>query len=160
MGSIMTETAEIQLGKDIVSDGTSEVLTAVEDMQGFDEIVYIVKLGDVDAAAVMTFTPKENTASSTSSPTPTAVTLTNIAGTGATISSGAATITEDTGNLDDKIIVITVSGSAISNRYHFLSITVADESFEVDSIITIKRKASGVPVTQPSDVALHASAQS
>lgn len=147
------ERNQIQLGSDLVADGTAEVLSTVEDMEGFDEITFLVKHGDVDAAAVMVYTVKENTASSTSSPTPTAITGTIVTGTGATISSGALTITEASGNLDDKIIAITVAKNAISKRYVFLSITCTVESHEVDSIITIKSRARSLPVTQPSDVA-------
>ena len=146
------ESNVITLGKDLVADGTAEVLTAVEDMAGYDEITFLVKHGDVDAAAVMTYTVKENTASSTSSPTPTTVTGTVVTGTGATIATGALTITESTGNLDDKIIAITVGKSSLSKRYVFLSITCSVESHEVDSIITIKSKPRALPVTQPSDV--------
>lgn len=142
----------ITLGKDLVADGTSEVTTAVEDMSGYDEITFLVKHGDVDAAAVMTYTVKENTASSTSSPTPTTVTGTVVTGTGATIATGALTITESSGNLDDKIIAITVKHSALTKRYVFLSITCTVESHEVDSIITIKSCAKSLPVTQSSDV--------
>ena len=137
---LFTEQHEIHLGSDLVADGTSEVLTAVEDMQGFDELTYIVKLGDVDTAAVMTFTAKENTADSTSSPTPTAVT------------DGAVSITEASGNLDDKLVVINVKRNKMTKRYQFLSITATVESFEIDSIITIKSCAREVPVTQPSEV--------
>lgn len=142
----------VTLGKDLVADGTSEVTSAVEDMSGYDEITFIVKHGDVDAAAVMVYTVKENTASSTSSPTPTAVTGTVVTGTGATISSGALTITESSGNLDDKIILITVKHSALTKRYVFLSITCTVESHEIDSIITIKSSPRVLPVTQSSDV--------
>lgn len=142
----------ITLGKDLVADGTAEVLTAVEDMSGYDELTFLVKHGDVDAAAVMTYTVKENTASSTSSPTPTTITGTVVSGTGATIATGALTITESSGNLDDKIIAITVARSSISKRYVFLSITCTAESHEIDSIITIKSRAKALPVTQSSDV--------
>lgn len=140
----------ITLGKDLVADGTSEVLTAVEDMSGYDEITFLVKHGDVDAAAVMVYTVKENTANSTSGGT--AVTGTVVTGTGATISTGALTITESSGNLDDKIIAITVKHSALTKRYVFLSITCTVESHEVDSIITIKSLPKSLPVSQSSDV--------
>jgi hypothetical protein len=133
-----------------VADGTAEVLTAVEDMSGYDEITFLVKHGDVDAAAVMVYTIKENTANSTSGGT--AVTGTVVTGTGATISTGALTITESSGNLDDKIIAITVSHSALTKRYVFLSITCTVESHEVDSIITIKSRPKSLPVAQSSDV--------
>lgn len=142
----------ISLGKTLVADGTSEVLTAVEDMSGYDEITFLVLHGDVDAAAVMVYTVKENTASSTSSPTPTSVTGTVVTGTGATISSGALTITESSGNLDNKILAITVARSALSKRYVFLSITCTVESHEVNGIITIKSKSKSTPVTHGSDV--------
>ena len=142
----------ITLGSDLVADGTTEVKTAVEDMSGYDEITFLVKQGDVDAAAVMTYTVKENTANSTTSPSPTAIVGTVVTGTGATIATGALTITESSGNLDDKIIAITVSHSALSKRYVFLSITCSAESHEVDSIITIKSRPKSLPVTQSADV--------
>lgn len=142
----------ISLGKTLVADGTAEVTTAVEDMSGFDEITFIVLHGDVDAAAVMTYTVKENTASSTSSPAPTAITGTVVTGTGATIATGALTITESSGNLDNKILAITVSHSALSKRYVYLSITCTVESHEVNGIITIKSRAKSSPVTHGSDV--------
>jgi hypothetical protein len=142
----------ISLGKTLVADGTSEVLTAVEDMSGYDEITFLILHGDVDAAAVMTYTVKENTASSTSSPSPTTVTGTVVTGTGATISTGALTITESSGNLDNKILAITVSHSALSKRYVFLSITCATESHEINAIITIKGRPKSLPVSHASDV--------
>ena len=152
MAETFLERNVITLGKDLVADGTAEVLTAVEDMAGYDEITFLVKHGDIDAAAVMVYTVKENTASSTSSPTPTTITGTIVTGTGATISSGALTITEASANLDDKIIAITVKRSALTKRYVFLSITCTVESHEVDAIITIKSSPRALPVTQSSDV--------
>lgn len=148
---LFIEDYEIQLGSDLVADTTSETLSAVEDMSGFDEVTFLVKLGDVDAAAVLTFTVKENTASSTSSPTPTQVTLTGTS-TNGTITSGSLVITESSGNIDDKIFAITVAHSSMTKRYVFLSITATVESYEVDSIITLKGKPKALPVTQPSDV--------
>lgn len=152
MADTFLERNRISLGKTLVADGTSEVLTAVEDMSGFDEITFLILQGDVDTAAVMTYTVKENTASSTSSPTPTAVTGTVVTGTGATIASGALTITESSGNLDSKIIAITVARSALSKRYVFLSITCSAESHEINGIFTIKSGAKSLPVSHASDV--------
>jgi hypothetical protein len=152
MGATLTDLYAVSLGKGAVADGTAECLSAVEDMEGFDEIDYIVQFGDVDAAAVLTFTPKENTASSTSSPTPTAVELEEEAGSLGAITSGALVITEDSGNLDNKTVIVTVGGSKIGKRYQFLSITATVESYEIVSITTVKRKARTLPVTQPSVV--------
>lgn len=152
MADTFLERNRISVASDLVADGTSEVLSAVVDMSGYDELTFIVDHGDVDAAAVMTYTVKENTANSTSSPTPTAITGTVVTGTGATISSGALTITESSGNLDDKLVVLTVAKSAISKRYVFLSITCSVESHEVDSIIAIQSQPKALPVSQSSDV--------
>lgn len=153
MASLLIERAKFTLAKDLVADGTSEVLTAVEDLQGYDEIWWAVMHGDVDTAAVMTYTVKENTASSTSSPTPTAVTLTTAAQTGASISSGALTITESSGNLDDKIILVGGARHLFSKRYAFLSITCTVESHEIDKILCIKVRSNQEPLTQGTDVA-------
>lgn len=143
----------VLLGKDLVADGTAEVVTNVIDMEGYDEIEFRVWHGDVDAAAVMTYTMKENTANSTSSPTPTAVTLTGALGTGASIVSGAGRITESSGNLDDKCIRVGAKKSALSKRYVFLSITCTVESHEIDKIEVVLRGARSEPVTQNSAVA-------
>ena len=151
--SLFQEMYEIHLGSDLVADGTAEVLTTVEDMSGFDDITFIVKLGDVDASAVLTFAVKENSASSTSSPTPTAVTIDAVSA--GALTSGNLVATESSGNLDDKLIVITARKQAISKQYVFLSITATVESFEIDSIITLKGRPRTLPVTQPSDVYSH-----
>lgn len=153
MASMLWEEEVVTLAKVAVADGTSEVTTAVEDMQNYDEVEWTVAHGDVDTAAVMTYTVKENSASSVSSPTPTAVTLTGAAGTGATISSGSGTITESSGNLDNKLIRVNVAHQTLTKRYAFLSITCATESHEVLAITCRKRRSRAVPVTQSSDVA-------
>lgn len=156
MSALFTELYQVQLGSDLVADGTAETTTTVEDMSGFDEITYIVKFGDVDAAAVITLALKENTASSTSSPTPTTVALTSTSA--GVITNGAVVLTESSGSLDDKIVVITAKHQALSERYVFLSITATVESYEVDTIIALKGLPRTLPVTQPSDVVAYASA--
>lgn len=150
MNALFHETNCLTLGKDLVADTTSETTTAVEDMSGYEEITWLVMLGDVDAAAVLTFAVKENTASSVSSPTPTAVACTAV--TAGTLTSGNLVVTESSGNIDDKIMIITVLAEQLSKRYCFLSITATGESYEVDKIACIKRKSRNVPVTQSSDV--------
>lgn len=141
----------VGLGKTAVADGTSEVLSAVEDMAGWDEITFVVNHADVDAAAVMTYTVKENSADSTSSPTPTAVSLTSVSGLGS-VSTGALVITESSGSLDNKTLVINVARGAFTERYVFLSITCTVESHEIVSIQTIKSRPRDVPVSHDSEV--------
>lgn len=148
--SLFPDDVLVSVGSDLVADTTSETLTAVVDMAGYDEVTFVVDLGDVDAAAVLTFAVKENTASSTSSPAPTAVALDAVSA--GTLTSGNLVVTEASGNIDDKLFVITVSHSKLTKRYVFLSITATVESYEVDSILVFRRKARTVPVTQSSDV--------
>lgn len=153
---LFSESHDIQIGKVAVADGTAEVLTAVEDMAGYDEIAFLVLLGDVDTAAVLTFQPKENTASSTSSPTPTAISVASGSVSGAVtavITTGGSVLTEDTANLDNKLVVVNVARNKISKRYVFLSITATVESFEIVSIITIKSRPRDKKVAQSTDVA-------
>lgn len=151
MADLFTQENVISIGSNAVSDTTSETLSSVLDMQGFDEATFIVQFADVDAAAVLTFAVKENTASSTSSPTPTAVTLTSESGSGG-ITSGNDVFTESGGNIDNKQVVINVAKNAMSKRYVFLSITVSDESYEIASITCIKSRPRVKPVTQSSSV--------
>ena len=151
------------LGKGAVADGTSEVLTAVEDMQGFDGIRFIVAFGDVDVAAVLTLQPKENTASSTSTPTPTAINISNgvVAGAvTAVITTGASVLTESSGNLDNLIAVVDVKKNEMSKRYVFLSITATVESFEIVSITTERYHARDLPVSLDSDIVSYVKAAS
>lgn len=159
MTMLLSDQVVTSLGSGAVADTTSETLTAVEDMEGFDGIRYIVSLGDVDAAAVLTLQPKENTADSTSSPTPTAVSLASATVGGAVtgvVTTGALVITESSGNLDNKTVIIDIAKSAMTKRYQFLSITATVESYEIVSIITEKYRARSVPVSQASVVVTHA----
>lgn len=150
--NLFHESNLITRGTNAVADTTSETTSAVVDMADNDEVTFIVELGDVDAAAVMTFAIKENTASSTSSPTPTAVALTNEDGSLGAITSGNLVITESSGNLDNKTIVLTVAKSALSKRYCFLSITATVESYECNAITIIQSRAKSLPVTQSASV--------
>lgn len=163
MSALFADKYVVSLGKDLVADTTAETKTAVVDMAGYDEVTFLVKLGDVDPLAVLTFTVKENSANSTTSPTPTAVSIAN-ATVGGTVTpvmtTGALVVTEDSGNLDDKLIVINVAKSAFTQRYCFLSITATTESYEADAIITVVGMPRSLPVTQPSDVGSFAKYQS
>lgn len=150
MSGLFTELNKITVGSDLVADGTAEVTTAVVDMTGFEEVTFIVDLGDVDAAAVLTFAVKENSADSVSSPAPTAVALTDVSA--GTLTSGNLVVTESSGNIDDKLIILNVKRNSMTQRYVFLSITATVESFEIDSIITIQSAARTLPVTQSTDV--------
>ena len=152
---MLSDTCKFTLSTGAVADGTAETVSAVADMADFDEVLFKVNLGDVDAAAVLTFALKENTANSTSSPTPTQVPLTQGMVSGAVtsvITTGNAVITEASANLDNKCVLINVAKSVLTKRYVFLSITATVESYEVVSIEIIQARPRVVPVTQPAGV--------
>lgn len=156
MSALDTEVCKRTYGN-LAAAGTSEVKSAVVDMQGFNELTYIIVFGDNTSGSVVTITPKENTASSTTSPSPTAITLTlgtSASGlsTAAVITSGSLVVTASTSDTDNKIVVVTLKKTAMSKRYQFLSVTPATQNAVIASITCEQRGASVLPVTQPSDV--------
>src|SRR4051812_1089871 len=62
---------------------TTDVTSSVVDMAGWDGCLFIALLGDVTSTSVLTLTAKENTANSTSSPTPATVKATDAVTAGA-----------------------------------------------------------------------------
>lgn len=116
---------------------TTEVLTSVLDMSGFDGVMFIALLGDVTATSVLTLTAKGNTASSTSSPTP----VTQVA---------TAAFTADATSGDDKALVVDVYDPAL--RYVFASLTRTVANAVVNGIVAIQYKAEFKPTTQAATV--------
>jgi hypothetical protein len=103
---------------------------------------------------VITFAAKENTASSTSSPSPTAITLAlgysnTITG---VITSGNLVVTAGTSDTDNKIVRIVLKKSAMSKRYQFLSITPATQNAALVACTIHQRGAAAQRVTQHADV--------
>lgn len=116
---------------------TTEVLTSVLDMSGYDGVMFIALLGDVTTASVLTLTAKANTASSTSSPTP----VTQVA---------TAAFTADGTSADDKALVVDVYDPML--RYVFASLTRTAANAVVNGIIAIQYKAEFRPTTQAATV--------
>ena len=114
--------------------GTTEVLSSVLDMADWDGVLFLVLLGDVTVNSVLTATAKENTASSTSSPTPTAVTD------GAT-----AAFTAAAADADNKVLAVDVVRP--SKRYVFLSLTRTAANAVVDDLdATVLAAAYSTPM--------------
>lgn len=157
MAALDYEECKVTYGN-LAAAGTTEVLTAVVDMEGFDELEYEIVFGDNTSGSVVTITPKENTASSTSSPTPTAVTLDELVlsgaslGTAAALSSGSLVVTAGASDTDNKIVKVSLLKGALTKRYQFLSVTPATQNAVIASITTRQRRARNVPVTQSSSV--------
>ena len=116
----------------------TEVLTDVLDMAGYDGVMFVALLGDITDTCVLTLTAKENTASSTSSPTPTSVT------------DGSCTFTAGASDADSKLMIVDVVRP--SKRYVFASLTRTTANAVVDGIIAIQYRGRSVPITQGSTV--------
>lgn len=117
----------------------TEVTTTVLDNAGYDGVLYIVLTGEVTDGCVFTATAKENTASSVSSPTPTAVT-------------GGATTAHTAASNDADNVLFVVDVRRPSKRYQFLSVTRTTQNAVLDGIIAIQYRARKVPVTQSASV--------
>lgn len=117
--------------------GTTELVTDVIDMQGFDSIAFIATLGDVTATSVLTLTVKTNSANSTSSPTP----VTTVA---------TATYTAAASDADNKMMIVDVNEPR--QRYVFASLTRTTANAVVDSITAILYNAHEKPVTADASV--------
>ena len=150
MAKLFYEGWEANLGFVDQSAGTSEVLTGVIDCADAEEIAFVVFFGDATSGSVITCTVKENTASSTSSPTPTQVTLDAVgSGTLGVITSGSLVVTAGASDVDDKYAIISVAGSALSKRYAFLSVTPATKNCAFNGcLVFVKRRVH--PITQTS----------
>jgi hypothetical protein len=115
-----------------VAAGTSEQKSSVLDMAGFDSVCFILALGTVTDASVVTATIYENTASSTSSPAP--------------VTSGVvATLTAST---DSNHLLVTEVIQPVK-EFVFLDITRVTQNAAIDSVIAIQFNAKNKPVTQP-----------
>lgn len=117
--------------------GTTEVLSSVLDMSGFDGVMFIALLGDVTTASVLTLTAKGNSASSTNSPTPVAQVAT-------------AAFTADGTSADDKALVVDVYDPML--RYVFASLTRTAANAVVNGIVAIQYKAEFKPTVQAATV--------
>lgn len=154
MANMLWEVVKTSKGFVDQAAGQSEVLTAVFDMQDFDEIEFEVFVGDSTSGSVVTYAVKENTASSTSSPTPTAVALTTVSA--GALTSGNLVTTAGASDIDDKIIRICVARQSISKRYVFLSVTPATQNTAFNGCTVHQRRSRAEPITQSSDVYAYA----
>jgi len=116
---------------------TTEVVTSVLDMAGFDGVMFIALMGDVTASSVLTLTAKGNSANSTSSPTP----VTQKATTAFTAAAADA---------DSKVLMVDVAKPTL--RYMFASLTRADQNAVVGGIIAIQYSANDKPTAHDASV--------
>lgn len=132
-GSIL-KNCKITRVMNAVAAGTSAQNTSVLDMQGYDAVIFVALLGAVTDASVLTLTAKENTANSTSSPTPTDV-------------SGGATSAVTASANSNHVLASDVIRP--SKRYVFAALTRTAQNAAIDGVIAIQYRARDLPVTQP-----------
>jgi hypothetical protein len=119
--------------------------TSVLDMTGYDGVLFLASLGDVSDTSVLTLTVKENTANSTSSPTPT--TITN-----GTASAVAGPFTAGASDYDNKDIAVDVYRP--TKRYVFATLTRTTANAVVNGIYAIRYRGRELPIDNASLKAL------
>jgi hypothetical protein len=124
--------------------GTSTVTSAVIDMEGFSSVAFMAALGTVTNGTVPTLKVKQNTANSTSSPTPTEVT---------TPSAEECTVTDVAGETANGDMIVTLHRHNPANgRYLFVELHRDTQACVVQGIWAIQYDGDDLPVTQPSSV--------
>ena len=119
-----------------VAAGTSEQKSTVLDMQGFDSVMFVLLLGDVTIADVLTLTAKSNPTSST---------------TGGTSEGAVAAQTDPDGTSEDnKVVVLDILRP--TQRYIFADITRITANAAIDGVLAIQYNAKSMPQTQGSTV--------
>lgn len=114
------------------SAGQTEVFSSIVDMQGYDNVCFVTKLGTLSTGAVVGVSIQQGAESTMSDAA--ALLGTNIA--------PAATD-------DDKLLVHDISRP--QERYVRVRITRDTANAEIDSVIAIKYPARAKPVTQDTD---------
>ncbi len=119
-----------------VAAGTTDQDSAVVDLSGWDGVLFVGMLGDVTSTSVLQLVTYGNTASSTSSPTPVAIT-------------GGATVayTASTSDADSTAMIVDVIRP--SKRYAFARIKRGTANAVVNGILAIRyRGKTAPPITQ------------
>ncbi len=116
---------------------TGTITSSVVDMQGFEGVVYIALTGDATSGTVLTLTAKENTANSTSSPTPTT-------GPSCTVTSVSSS------DADSKVLMIDEYKPI--PRYNFCTLVIGTQNCVVGGIIAIQYSAGKKPTSQDASV--------
>ena len=137
--SFLYENCVITKIENYAAAGTTDATSDVLDMSGYDGVCFIAFLGTVTDASDLTFLAYENTASSTSSPTPTAVTSATTGVVAAATSS-------------NKYMLLDIKKNALTKRYVYCKLVIDTQNAALDNIIAIRYAARSLPVTADSGV--------
>lgn len=116
---------------------TTELVTDVLDMSGYDGVMFIALTGDVTTNSVLTLTVKANSANSVSSPTPITQKATDAFTAGAT-------------DADSKVLAVDLYKPTL--RYVFASLTRTAANAVIGGIIAIQYQAKDMPTSQDATV--------
>jgi len=114
------------------ASGTSNVVSSVLDMQGFDSVAFIALLNSVSDGSQLSLTASENTANSTS---------------GGSAVTGGATSTVTASSDSNHVLAVDVVRP--SKRYCFVTLARGTAAATVDGIVAIQYRARSKPVSQP-----------
>lgn len=133
----LSKSIKITVVEATAAAGTSELVSDVLDMSGYEGVMFIALTGDVTTACDLTLTAKGNTANSVSSPTP--------------VTQKATTLfAADGTSADSKVLVVDVYKPVM--RYMFASLLRATANAVVGGIIAIQYGANNKPTTQDATV--------
>jgi len=116
---------------------TTELVTDVLDMSGYEGVIFIALTGDVTSGSVLTLTVKGNSANSVSSPTP-------------VTQKASDAFTAGASDADSKVIMVDVYKPTL--RYVFGSLTRTTQNAVVGGIIAIQYGAGAKPTSQDASV--------
>ncbi len=137
MGNLLTD-VEIRRVLNGAADGQSTAKGTIIDMEGFDEVTFVLSLGAVTNDGVITFSVNQGDINNTSNMV------------ASTATSGAITSDGTTIALSNKLIAITITKPA--HRYLEAQLTRATENAVSDGVIAILSKARKRPTVQGATV--------
>ena len=121
------------------SAGTTDLTTDILDMQGYDGVLFVVLTGDVSDTSALRLRPWQNTASSTSSPTPVELACT-------------ASHTASATDADSKLLAVDVLRP--SARYVYAVLERDTANAVINGILAIRYRARSEAVTTTGILAL------
>lgn len=140
MNGLLTQNVKIDRVANAAAAAQTAVTSSVIDMAGYDGVAFFALLGDVAATSVLTLTAKENTANSTTTPTPTAIT------------GGASTFTAAASDADNKVLGVDVVRP--TKRYVFAVLTRTTADAVVDGILAVRYRGKSLPISNSDLLAL------
>lgn len=127
----------VKITRVLVDTAAGQAATASDilDMEGFEGVLFIAKVGDVTDASVLTLAAQQNSANSTS---------------GMAVLEGTVTFTAGATDADDDLLVLDVFKPR--KRYVRAVLTSATANAVKNGIIAIQYGARKVPITQGATV--------